>query len=302
MANEISIIIPCYCNAESLRKLIDSIRADSTELSYEIIIADSSSEDQIAEAVTEMARVRHLKLPHRCTPGVARNAGAAKANGRVLVFVDADMELRPGTLDGIGRHYFQDGFRFFGGSIELPCEPRPCFWTQVEQAFFQHESQATRSPGLRKNLSGGLMVIGRDLFNDVTGFQDIPRLQDTEFSERVVKAGQPAYFFPDLGAYHHHPSDRRSLLRKVWINGHNIATLKSLADSRRLRRFLLISISPILGLLKGARIVGRNLRYGIGGRRSAAVLTSPAVMLCSIWWGLAMLRAAIRNEGFSRSR
>jgi GT2 family glycosyltransferase len=47
----VSIIIPSYNGSEYIRKCLLAIRAQSTELSYEVIMADSSNDgtDQIVE-------------------------------------------------------------------------------------------------------------------------------------------------------------------------------------------------------------------------------------------------------------
>jgi glycosyltransferase involved in cell wall biosynthesis len=73
------------------------------DTTFEVVVADDSSEDATAAIVRELAQktgVRHV----RCVGGTcaaARNAGTAATSGRVLCFVDADTIVPEGSVDRI---------------------------------------------------------------------------------------------------------------------------------------------------------------------------------------------------------
>ena len=91
---KISIIIPCKNEAGVVENLLDSL-VRQTRPANEVIVVDSNcTDDTIARAKTYAK-----KLPLKTTattqkgPAHARNRGASKATGDMLIFADADLIL-----------------------------------------------------------------------------------------------------------------------------------------------------------------------------------------------------------------
>ncbi|MCK5465922.1 glycosyltransferase family 2 protein, partial [Candidatus Parcubacteria bacterium] len=85
----LSIIIPTKNEEEYLPKLLESIKKQTFK-DYEIIVADNKSTD----------KTRKIAIKYKCKivrgglPGKARNGGAKVARGDILLFLDADTELK----------------------------------------------------------------------------------------------------------------------------------------------------------------------------------------------------------------
>jgi glycosyltransferase involved in cell wall biosynthesis len=94
-----SIVIPAYNEERLLPRTLRSVRRAMDrlpELAGEVVVADNASTDRTAQVAAESgARVVHE--PHRQIAR-ARNAGAAAARGRYLIFLDADTTLPPRLL------------------------------------------------------------------------------------------------------------------------------------------------------------------------------------------------------------
>src|SRR3989344_4603321 len=89
----VSIIIPVYNEEATIKKCIETLRNQSYE-PLEIIIVDDSSTDKTVEIIKkcQMSNVKcKMFRQHHLGPGPARNLGAKQAEGKILVFVDADM-------------------------------------------------------------------------------------------------------------------------------------------------------------------------------------------------------------------
>ena len=90
----VSIIIPTYCEEENIERCLRSIKRQRFEDGrIEAIVVDSNSPDDTKKVARKYAdRVINLK-----SRGVskARNIGAQKAKGDVLLFLDADTVLHP---------------------------------------------------------------------------------------------------------------------------------------------------------------------------------------------------------------
>lgn len=88
----ISIVIPLYNKATSIRQTLESVFAQ-TFADYEIVIVDDGSTDGSAEIVRSIDDAR-IRLISQENGGVsaARNRGIAEANGEYVAFLDADDE------------------------------------------------------------------------------------------------------------------------------------------------------------------------------------------------------------------
>ena len=92
---EFSIIIPCFNEEGYILKLLACLERQAFDLEcFEVIVVDNHSTDRTSQRLWDYAvqSSLRLKLVHEYTPGVsrARNAGAKVANGRFLIFLDAD--------------------------------------------------------------------------------------------------------------------------------------------------------------------------------------------------------------------
>lgn len=99
---KISVVIPTYNRLHELRHVLPSLLAqDLPRDEYEIIIADSQSNDGTAEYLAGMTaqapNVRHLPGAYTGRAD-ARNAGIRAATGRIVQFNDSDIIASPDLL------------------------------------------------------------------------------------------------------------------------------------------------------------------------------------------------------------
>jgi GT2 family glycosyltransferase len=99
---KISVVIPTYNRLETLRAVIPALLAqDQPPDSYEVVVADSLSNDgtaeYLAEIVRDAPRVRHV--PGRYSGrAMARNAGIAASRAPIVLFTDSDIIASPDLL------------------------------------------------------------------------------------------------------------------------------------------------------------------------------------------------------------
>jgi len=103
-APRISLVIPAYNEEKLLPRLLDSVDEASAAYrggreSVEVIVADNASTD----ATGEIARARRCAVVRveKRVIAAARNSGAALAQGELLAFCDADMQIHPQTFNAI---------------------------------------------------------------------------------------------------------------------------------------------------------------------------------------------------------
>src|SRR5436190_1011588 len=100
---QFSVVVPTYNRAPTLPQAIESVLAQKNA-DFELIVVDDGSTDDTSAVVARFgdARIAYLHQPNRGV-SAARNAGAARAGGRLIVFLDSDDELLPDTLERFSR-------------------------------------------------------------------------------------------------------------------------------------------------------------------------------------------------------
>jgi glycosyltransferase involved in cell wall biosynthesis len=103
---ELSVVIPAFQAEATIGAQLDALLAQSSELSWEIVVVDNGSTDGTADEVALRAerngsKVRCVSATARRGPGYARNVGAAAARGRALAFCDADDLVGPSWVSAM---------------------------------------------------------------------------------------------------------------------------------------------------------------------------------------------------------
>lgn len=98
----ISIIIPTHNEEEHLEACLKSLLQQSYK-NFEVIIVDDGSTDNTKVSIhrsieTQSNKIKLFQQKHQ-GPGAARNLGAKKSRGDILVFVDADMTFDTHFID-----------------------------------------------------------------------------------------------------------------------------------------------------------------------------------------------------------
>ncbi len=101
----LSIIIPYHNSAQTIGKLLASIKKSKGAPTYEVIVVDDGSDDEFR---VQSSWFRVVRLKKNKGPAAARNRGAAAARGKFLVFLDSDVEVFPDTLKNLAAIYLDD--------------------------------------------------------------------------------------------------------------------------------------------------------------------------------------------------
>jgi glycosyltransferase involved in cell wall biosynthesis len=297
----LSVIIPSYNSADTIDGTLDALENQTANFDYEVIVVDCSDDDSVERVVASRSKAQCLRRSTRFNPGEGRNVGAEAAKGELLVFVDSDVILDSEALSSAWDFYCQ-GNLLFGGALELNEAYNPSMASYLEHYFFNHESQKHRPPCERANLSSALMIVQRKLFLDAGGFKDIPRMQDTELTERLRRQGVCLKFAPTVVGFQIQDSPMKKVLRKIFINGQNLYSIRYRSDMTIPKKLLFLLLLPLMAGYKVLRIIGRQLRYQDLRKRCITLLLLPLFIVSGIYWMLGFYNGILFDRGISQQR
>lgn len=296
----ISVVVPSYNSQDQLPDTLAALCRQQTGLSFEIVVVDCSSNDAVEKICAGYPRVKFHHESERFNPGKGRNIGAKRAEGELLVFVDSDVILEPDALDEAYRFYSL-GKKIFGGALELNRDKGNGIAANLEHLFFNHESQRGRRVQKRSNLSSALMIFERDTFLRAGGFRDIPRMQDTELTERLRSQGLELYFTPAVVGLQTQDSSLTKVLRKIYINGKNLYFIRYEGRSLPVQALLGLGL-PALTWVKVLRIIGRHLRYQDPSSKALTLALAPLLSLGGAYWMVGFYQSLLFGGGISQNR
>lgn len=208
---DVSVVVPTYNNARKLPACLDALlQQDLSPDCYEILVVDDGSSDDTLHVLNSYAskapNLRYLHQPN-AGPAAARNQGARKARGRVLMFTDDDCVVQPDWIRQMRCPIVQSEGLVVG--VKGAYRTRQ---TSPVARFAQREFEDR----YRKLLTSEHIdfvdtysaAFDRQVFLSLGGFDTSFRTannEDTEFSYRMAEAGYRMAFNPEAIVYHTHP-------------------------------------------------------------------------------------------------
>ena len=107
---KLSVIVPVYHAADTLRRCVDSIVSQSFS-DWELILVDDGSPDNCGAICDEYAKAdSRIRVIHKANGGLsdARNAGLNEAQGEYVTFVDSDDYIRQDTYEQVMKYAQED--------------------------------------------------------------------------------------------------------------------------------------------------------------------------------------------------
>lgn len=172
----VSVIVPTHNRREKCKRAIESILAQDTSASIEIIVVDDASEDGTSESLAELYGNRIIRLRTDVRhPGIARNVGAKHATGHYLAFLDSDDVWTHDKLSAQLNLLARTGARW---TYSDAVRPNGALWRSRDCA----ESRLLRilTACTWNFFPTPSLVVERELFNHVGGFSESPQLRICE--------------------------------------------------------------------------------------------------------------------------
>jgi glycosyltransferase involved in cell wall biosynthesis len=205
----ISTIVPVYNGSKYLERCLDALLASSYP-DYEVIVVNDASTDDSIE-IARRKGVTVLPLPKRMGQSAARNSAAEIASGEILLFVDADVVVRPDTISKVAADFAAnpDIAALFGSYDDEPAERNFSSQYKNLQHHFVHQQGNPEA----STFWTGCGAVRRVIFETLGGLDPNWRLEDIEFGYRMRRAGHRILLDKDLQVKHLKRWTLRSWLR-----------------------------------------------------------------------------------------
>ena len=264
MRPELSVVIPTHNRREFLRACLDSFEQQSAPAgTFEVVVVIDGSTDGTAEMLSEFASSFELSVLTQPQAGAsaARNAGAGRARGRVLLFVDDDMTAASSLVSAhLAVHQVQEKIAGVGLiARRIPAAADRFALLRAEASRSHYEHLLTR-PLTYLDCYGGNCSVSHPLFAEVEGFSvDLPVLNDLEFAYRLREAGASFVFVPDAVVTEERRDDWREILADRELRGRTAVELHR-RDPAIVRETEFCEYEPLRGLWVPLRAVCLRLR------------------------------------------
>ncbi|MHB8171345.1 MAG: glycosyltransferase family 2 protein [Thermincolia bacterium] len=203
--SRVSIIIPCKNEGKYIDNTLASLTAAHNRTEYEIIVVDDASEDNCCVGLTDRYPIRLVR-----TPGLgsaqARNEGAKKAQGEILVFCDGHIFVEDQWLDNLLEP-------LHNRRLDAIC-PAIAPSDNVANTGYGQSLNETLSVVWYTDMSqispvavgpGACLAVKRGVFQRVQGFESgfqVWGYEDIEFSIKLWLLGYQVWVHPGVKVLH----------------------------------------------------------------------------------------------------
>jgi glycosyltransferase involved in cell wall biosynthesis/GT2 family glycosyltransferase len=283
-----SVVIPAYQASSTLPLVLDAL-ASQLGPQREVIVVQSAIEDHTVDSVERRPWLRVVSAPERLWPGQARNLGAAKAQGQLLAFLDADSVPSPDWLDRL-EHALRPELEAVAGGI-VNGTPHSLIGT-AEYVLSCSEAFPRRGRPIRHG-PGANLLVRRGYFDAIGGFLDRRRAGEDTLLTFPLARQQRLGFAADARVAHVNRTKLGTFLANQRLQGRSWAKFCREVDYPHgwvTRGAGLLFAGPL-------RLValGRCLLYNPPEAR-AALAALPLLLLGTAAWLVGLSEEALRRR------
>ncbi|HVD61802.1 MAG TPA: glycosyltransferase family A protein [Gemmatimonadaceae bacterium] len=293
----VSIIIPAYESSSTIADCLRGLKAQ-TFRDFEVIVVNSSQERETRRILdSEFPDAIFEQVDHRLLPHAARNVGASRARGEVLVFSDPDCRAHPDWLERLVAAH-DSGHALVCGAIEMNDDAR---WFERGVHLCKYSFRLSGlTPGKTWVAGTANACCSRELWNAIGPFDGDHFSGDAQFSWAAASRGHVPWFEPRAVVVHRYIGSMSDLLTERFSRGADFATARMYFDGWSRPRALGHFVAFPLAL---ALVIGRGLRDAVVvGGFGSFLATLPMQIAGHTAWLVGEERAYLSYSGRKSSK
>lgn len=192
------MIVPAGPGSDELARCLEALDRCRPPANEIIVVVDGAGDEAVEVARRSGAEV--VVEPRPTGPAAARNRGSLRARSEILLFVDADVEVRPDLIGRVALMLSRDGepSAVFGSYDDDPAAPGLVSRYRNLLHHWIHQHGRVQA----STFWSGCGAIRRATFEDVDGFPAVPTIEDIVLGSRLTAAGHGIRLDPTLQVKH----------------------------------------------------------------------------------------------------
>ena len=268
----VSVLIAAFCASATIERCLQALR-EQTFRSFEVILTDSSPDEQTASIAARFPEFRLVRSTTRLYSHEARNRAVRLARGELLACLDADVYAAKDWLEQLVAEHDRGAAVVVGA---LRCRGRSLRDMGQHLCKFAAFLPAGSVRDIHMGPTANLLLRKAD-FERVGGMRGNRYLADVELSRALRAMGRQLRFAPQAVVTHHHVQSFASFLSERYDRGKLYGEMRARLFARRskIAFYLAVSVLPI----RLTRIAGLTWRHSHRANLLPAfLLASPIVM------------------------
>ena len=175
---DISVVIPLYNEEESLPELFAWIQRvmDANHFSYEVIFVNDGSTDRSWEVIENLRaqsdKVKGIKFRRNYGKSPALYCGFEKAQGNVVITMDADLQDSPDEIPELYRMITKEGYDLVSGYKQKRYDPLS---KTIPTKLFNATARAVSGISNLHDFNCGLKAYRRDVIKNIEVYGEMHR-------------------------------------------------------------------------------------------------------------------------------
>jgi hypothetical protein len=234
----LSVIVVNWNTGDLLRRCLESIYADLSEIQAEVLVVDSASTDQsLVAAQEQFPQARYIRTPVNVGFGSANNLALRQASGDYLLLLNPDTLVHPGAIKTLLNFMEQNprvgaaASRLLNadGSLQYSCSPEPTLGREFLRMFhlgsvrpdgyYSMETWDLAAPRRVEVILGACMLVRRTALDHAGPFDErfFMYSEEVDLCRRIRLAGWKIYWVPQALITHYGGQSTRQMAAEMFV-------------------------------------------------------------------------------------
>ncbi len=218
----ISVVVPVRNSEKTIADLLEALKRQ-TRKDFEVILVDDGSTDGTVKVAEESGKGLNLRIVRQKPrgPAAARNLGAEKARGEIIVFTDSDCVPDERWLEEMVKPFEDESIVGVQGTYRTL--NRDSLIARLEGYEIERRHRRMERKKFTDFVATFSAAYRKEVFKKFGGFDEsYPAAsgEDPDLSYRIAKAGGKMVFNPRAFVYHRHPGTLGEFARQKFYRGY----------------------------------------------------------------------------------
>jgi len=280
----VTVLVPSFNEERVIARSLESLLKQEYP-KFEVIVIDDGSTDQTLARANELAgdygtaNVQVLRQPNR-GKAAALNMGVSVARGELVLCMDADSELAPGTIAAMVSHFTDREVAAVAGNVKV--RNRVNLWTRLQALeYIEGLNMVRQAQGFFRSVNiipGPVGMFRREILLNVGGYESDTFAEDADRTLKLVSFGYGIRYEPRAISYTEAPTELLDLIKQRyrWTRG-ILQSMKKrpeilLQPWKSFTTFFILwymmfeaILWPVMNIFANVFLIGMNLAYGMVG-------------------------------------